>query len=248
MIDMRVLVVVGLCLALSGQEKPGSPDPSAKTWVGRYQEIEEYLRTAECVNMFQKPDGRNARCTLPPGGPIARLVWRSPSAVNRGFRESYKSEIATYELDKLLKMDMVPPTVERQLMGVKGAAQQWIEGIVDIQDGTPPDEAHRAHWENQLVQAKMFDTLIGNRDRNTGNILRDSAWNLFLIDHARAFGPDTELVDDMKRIDREYWSRIEGLTRRRLDDALGAWLDENQIRAILDRRERMRSTIKRLPK
>ena len=46
------------------------------------------------------------------------MAWRSlPPGVYRGFRESYKAEIAAYELDKLLKMDMVPPSVERQLEG-----------------------------------------------------------------------------------------------------------------------------------
>jgi hypothetical protein len=247
MIHARTIAILLLWLpSLSGQGTPAfNQESSAKTWVGRYQEMEEYLRTAECVNMLQKPDGRHARCNLPPGGPIARLVWRSPDGVYRGFRESYKTEIAAYEIDKLLKMDMVPPTVERQLLGIKGAAQLWLDGIVGMQDASSPDESHRSHFESQLVTVKMFDNLIGNRDRNTGNILRDPAWNLFLVDHARAFGTGSELPNTMTGIDREYWTRIEALTRKQLDDALGAWLDQKQVGAILDRRERMRDEIKR---
>ena len=66
-------------------------------------------RTAECVSMEVRCQYR-ARCTLPPGGPVARMAWRPlPPGVHRGFRESYKTEIAAYELDKLLKLDMVPP-------------------------------------------------------------------------------------------------------------------------------------------
>ena len=34
-----------------------------------------------------------------------------------GYWESYKSEIAAYELDKLLGLDMIPPTVERRVQG-----------------------------------------------------------------------------------------------------------------------------------
>ena len=61
------------------------------------------------------------------------MAWRTlPPGIYRGFRESYKSEIAAYELDKLLKMDMVPPTVERQIDGSNGAAQQWVEHVVDL--------------------------------------------------------------------------------------------------------------------
>jgi hypothetical protein len=250
MIYVRAIAILVLWLpAVTGQEKPvAGQEPSAKTWVGRYKEMEEYLRTAECVDTFQKPAITVARCTLPSGGPIARLAWKSPGGINRGFRESYKTEIAAYELDKLLKMDIVPPTVERQLLGTKGAAQQWLEGVVDLKTDGSPDESHRFYWENQLVKVRVFDNLIANRERNTGNILRDKAWNVFLIDHSRAFGPESELLHEMTRIDGEYWTRIEGLTRKQLDDVLGPWLDQDQIRAILDRRERMRAKIKLLTK
>jgi hypothetical protein len=37
------------------------------------------------------------------------------------------------------------------------------------------------------------------------------------------------------------------LTRKQLDEALGMWLDEKQIDAILARRERMRAEIKSRP-
>jgi hypothetical protein len=94
----------------------------------------------------------------------------------------------------------------------------------------------------------MFDALIGNRDRSLGNMLRDATWNLFLIDHSRAFGVATELPLKLSRIDRAYWARIERLTREELDTALGAWLDEGQIKAILDRREKMKADISLLPK
>ena len=39
----------------------------------------------------------------------------------------------------------------------------------------------------------MFDNLIGNRDRNRGNMLRDAEWNVILLDHSRAFGVGSEL-------------------------------------------------------
>lgn len=103
-----------------------SPGPGSKTWVGRYLEVEEYLRTAECVAMENIGPGLPPalrRCVLRPGGPVSRMAWKPLlPGVYRGFRESYKSDIAAYELDKLLKMDMVPPAVERELQGHKGAA------------------------------------------------------------------------------------------------------------------------------
>ena len=55
---------------------------------------------------------------------------------------------------------------------------------------------------------------------NRSAVLHDAAWNLIQIDHARAFGSDTELPNRLTRIDRDYWAKIEGLTRKQLDAAL----------------------------
>lgn len=246
----RVAVLLLGLPVLLGQGQPSSSErPGAKIWVGRNQEIEEYLRTAECVRIDYKPGSSGAgRCTFRPGGPVARMIWKPlPPGVYRGFRESYKAEIAAYEVDKLLKMDMVPPTVERQLEGHYGAAQLWVENIVDSNTNAP-GEANRADWEDQLVRTRMFDNLIGYRDRSPGNMLHDADWHLILIDHSRAFGDGTEIPHKLNRIDPRLWSRIESLTRNQLDAALGAWLDDAEIKAILDRREKMRADIRLLPR
>ena len=57
-----------------------------------------------------------------------------------GFFESYRAEIAAYELDKLLGLSMVPPTVERKVKGETGSAQMWVDDVVLLKtkDGTPP--------------------------------------------------------------------------------------------------------------
>ena len=221
----------------------------SKIWVGRYQEIEEYLRTAECVSMEALSFTYTTRCTLRPGGPFARMALRPlPPGAHRGFSESYRTEIATYELDKLLKMDMVPPSVERQIQGNKGAAQLWVENVVDATDPTSPLPPEKVHWEAQLVRMTMFDSLIGNRDRNRRNMLRDREWNLILLDHSRSFTAGTELLQKLNRVDEGFWAKIERLTLDDLTRTLSPWIDESQIKAILDRRERMRVEIRSLPK
>lgn len=244
--SLRILVVLlGLLPASSGPEQAASAEKaSAKTWVGRHEEIEEYLKKAECLTMKEFAPNYAARCTFRPGGPIAQMAWRPlRPGVHRGFRESYRTEIAAYELDKLLKMDMVPPSVEREVQGTPGAAQQWVENIVDATGPEPADAKSRAHWDAQLVRMAMFDNLIGNRERNKRNMLRDDLWNLILIDHSRAFGLGTELRHKLPRVDDEYWAKIEALTRSQLDAALRDWLDASEIDAILARREAMKAAI-----
>jgi hypothetical protein len=247
MIGLRTVALLAVFLpALLDQRQPAAnPRSGVKIWVGRHQEIEEYLRTADCVSMEMIVPAALGRCTLRPGGPFARMAWRPlPPGVHRGFRESYKAEIAAYELDKILKLDMVPPSVERQLEGSRGAAQLWVEDVTDFRRDTSPGEADRAYWGKQVVQMRMFDNLIGNRDRNQGNILHDAAWNLILLDHSRAFGEGTDLAQKLSRIDEGLWARIEALAPKKLEEALGAWLDRGEIKAILDRRDRMRVEMK----
>jgi len=78
---------------------------------------------------------RPRRAYLEPGNPIDSLVWKVlPPGRRRGYWESYKSEIAAYELDKLLAMNMVPPAVERTIEGETGAAVMWVDGTRSVKD------------------------------------------------------------------------------------------------------------------
>jgi hypothetical protein len=250
---LRTVATILVCVfALPGGGLPSAQARSAKTWVGRHQEIEDYLRTADCVSMKWFAPNSSARCTLRPGGPIAAMAWRplvpGPPGVRQGFRENYQAEIVAYELDKLFTMDMVPPTVERQIQGTKGNAQQWVEDVVDATDPRRPEGRDRMQWDRDVLRMTMFDMLIGNQDRNRRNMLRDDAWNLILIDHSRAFGTGVARVGKLTAVDRELWTKIEALTRTQLDKALGAWLDPGQIEAILARRDLMRAEVNALPR
>jgi hypothetical protein len=225
---------------------------SARTWAGREAEIEAFLRSASVVSREDIPVGvtRPQRCRLAPGGPVDEIAWKAiqPGFYN-GYWESYKAEIAAYELDKLLGLGMVPPTVEKRVDGVVGAAVMWASPTKSFKQlgGVPtPPPAHLASWTRQLVRAKMFDNLIRNRDPNLGNWLVDPAWNLILIDHTRSFGTDKALTHELTRVDGPLWDRMLALGEGPLHDALGAWLASGEIRAILARRDRMRELVDRL--
>jgi hypothetical protein len=241
-----LLVCFGALFGVSfSQRDTASPEVGAKTWVRHYGEVEEYLKTAECVGMEDLAWSPGAkRCVLRPGGPVARMIWKPLMLdVYRGFRESQKNNIAAYELDKLLKLDMIPPVVERDLQGYKGAATFWVEKVTDMRDGASPGELEQPRWERQVARMRMFDNLIGNKDRNQANILRDAAWNMILLDHSRAFGSGVELLHSLDPVDQEFWARIEKMTRQQLETSLHRWLEDKEIAAILERRERMRAQI-----
>ena len=255
---LRGIVSALLCVVVltTGDVTEGrqsaSQDTDARIWLGRHQEIEEYLRTAECVSSDRPMGGAlpgSMRCTLLPGGPVARMYWRPMTpGFNRGFWMSYKAEIAAYELDKLLKLDMLPPTVEREVKGVRGSMVLWVENLASWKFPEPPPEANRSQWERQLARMTMFDDLIGNQVRNAGNMVRDGRWNLILLDHIATFRSGTELPSPLSRVDAELWQRMQQLTRRQLDTRLRPWLDDSEIAGILARRERMKTEINRLIK
>lgn len=226
---------------------------SAKTWLGHEAEIEEYMKTAEILGLEDLSVGvtNPQSADLAPGGPVDKIAWKQlKPGIYRGFWESYKAEIAAYELDKLIGLRMVPVTVERRIRGELGAAIMWLSPTESFKDlgGTPtPPTRHIGYWTIQLIRAKMFDCLIYNRDPNEGNWLKDPAWNLMLIDHSRSFTPDNDMAhEDMNRIDRYLWERMQQLDEPILTEALGEWLSGREIRAILERRDRMGEIIDEL--
>jgi hypothetical protein len=238
-----------------------APPQAAKPWTENRQQIEEFLRTARIEKMEDVKVGvtHPHRAQLEPGGPVREIAWKPihPGLYN-GYYESYKSEVAAYEIDKLLELEMVPPTVEKRYSGVTGAAIMWIGGTRSFKEtgGVPgtigakvgPPPAKMYLWNRQLMKAKMFDNLIANVDPNLGNWLVDADWDLILIDHSRALTPTKELYHKMQQIDGPLWDRMKALTENQLTAAVGQWLDKGQIRAVLQRRDRMHAEIDRMVK
>lgn len=241
----RVHAQAGAVAVPQTQAPPVAPViTSARVWEGRNAEFEAYIREAPIVRMEDVPIGvtKPKRAYLTTGGLVPSIAWKVlPPGRPHGYWESYKSEIAGYELDKLLGMHMVPPTVEKRWKGELGAAVLWLKPIRQWKEVEPLPKP--AGWMKQVVRMKMFDNLICNIDRNAGNLLVDAEWNLFLIDHTRAFIDERRLPVAMVRIDRELWDRMRALDEPTLTTALGKWVDRRSIRALLARRDKMQTVI-----
>jgi len=212
--------------------------------------MEAHLRTAEVVRFEDIGTGvtHPRRAYLKPETPFASLTWKVlPPGRKSGYYESYKSEIAAYELDKLLAMQMVPPAVERTIEGSTGAAIMWIDGTRSVKDqgGEVPSGPQFA---KPIRMMQLFDNLIGNPDRNAGNILFDAANHMILIDHSRAFVEDRKLPFRFERVDATLWAKVKTLTRAQLSGALAKWLDESMIDAMLARRDEVAKQVDDLVK
>ena len=256
-IGLLLLSVAGLSLPFLpslhltavAQETATAP-ACPKIWVGREAEIEEYIRTAKIDRYETVPIGvtKPKRAFFVAGGPVASIAWKPlRPGMRKGYWESYKAEIAAYELDKLLGMHMVPPAVERRDSDT-GAAVLWVENIKGWKIDQPIRGPDPVAWDRQVITMKMFDNLIANTDRNAGNLLYDEEYHLILIDHSRAFTTTKKLVNGgkMRRIDKDYWNRIQALTPEQVTAALSKWLSKNEIKAIFERREAMEAEIEKL--
>jgi len=256
LLGILLLLVAGLQRAPLAQTPAQAADApqDARTWLGKTAEIEAYLKTVDMLSFDDLSVGvtKPRRAHLPPGGPMKYLVWKTiQPARYGGYWESYKSEIAAYELDKLLELNMVPPTVERVFKGEKGAAVMWAAPTKSFKDlGGPPTAplAEQGRWARQLVKAKMFHNLSANIDPNLGNWLVDPAWNLVLIDCTRCFTTDRSLKHEMTRVDPDLWKKMQELTDATVTAALGASVGKGERQALLDRRDKMQKVIDKLVK
>lgn len=217
---------------------------SARVWVGRNADFETFITAAPVERFADIPIGvtRPRRAFFKQGGLAESVAWKvlPPRRVN-GYWESYKSEIAAYELDKVLGMGMVPVAVEKRWKHEIAAAILWLAPVrswKDVQWRPKPEK-----WDRQIDIMKMFDNLISNKDRNLGNLLVDEDWNVFLIDHSRAFIEGKQLPARMTHVNRELWNRMLSLDEPTLATALGKWVDGRARRALLARRDKMKDLI-----
>lgn len=245
MLGLAVILTPGTGL-LSAPQRELEPSGS-KDWLDRREEIERLLRSAEVVSSERISQGvtEPRKLTLKLDDFRFHAIWKPISrGRHKGYWESFEAEIAAYEMDKLLGLDMVPPTVRRDIRFQSGSLQWWVEGAQlyeDVQDRTPST----SEWSHRLSRMEMFDVLIGNPDRNAGNFLVDSEWKIILIDHSRAFIDRKELPEDRQRLpeqfDRLLLPELEALDRELLERHFGNLLMGWQAEAVLARRDALLS-------
>jgi hypothetical protein len=159
------------------------------------------------------------------------------------FRDTFRNNIAAYRLDRMLGLGMVPVTVERPFERKDAAFTWWVDDVSmselerrDKKIAAPDPPA----WNRQMYAVRIFDQLIYNFDRNLGNLLVDASWNLWMIDHTRAFKIFKELKTPRNlgtHCPRALLSALRSLDRASLHEVMTRLLTDGQITGLLARRD-----------
>ncbi len=220
------------------------------------QDLEEFLRTADVVDMKEVGDGitRPRRVTLRKGGRTCRAIFKTvditstdlhyTNRLEQIFTDKYVYEVAAYRIDRLLGIGLVPVTVLREIDGEVGSLQHWIENSVKMQDAI--DRNLQVGDTDLLLQRLMLmyvlDAVIYNIDRNFTNILvRPGQDQFFLIDHSRAFRTHKKLPSLKEErpipIPEHVAEHLRGLDLGALQAELEGLLSTRQIRSLAKRSE-----------
>ena len=240
--------------------------------IAQREDMERFLLSAEIVDSKPVGEGvtRPFRLTLRADGIERRAVWKNVTTAPGGILDEWRFEIAAYRMDKLLGLEMVPPTVEREFRGKKGSLQLWVEtafSLLDVMNqGIPISDEAGPQVENLKYVTRAWDSLIANEDRTQQNVRYTEDWRTILIDHSRAFRSDPGSFKALffgrsgtkksaegrpfliRRLPRAFVDKLRALTIEGVREAEGPYLTDAEVRAVLARRDLLVGEIEEMTK
>ena len=247
LIRFTFAAVIGLPFGMAADSSVAQPKHSCS-------EMEEFLLTAKPVSGFRDVATgvtNTHKVTLENGAVQHDAHWQTVDehktmfqgqngTTEMNFKDSYKYNIAAYELSKLLGLNMVPPYVERSLGGTRGSLSWWVENMMMESDRykkkmQPPDQEN---WNQQMYAVRVFHELIYDTDPNLTNLLITKDWQLWIIDATRAFRLYDKIREpkNLVKIDRRLLERMRQLDEATLKEKLNRWLTGSEIHALNGRR------------
>ena len=167
------------------------------------------------------------------------------------FVDSYKYNVAAYELAALLGLDdMVPVYVERTWDGKAGSFGWWLPVQMDEADRLrkkipvpDPDT-----WNKQMYRVRVLDQLVYDTDANLTNVQIGEDCKIYRIDFSRAFRRYTDLQSpkDLVQCDRQLLDRLKALDASELAARTKGFLSKDEVKAVMVRRDKIVGHFQRL--
>ncbi len=248
------IVLLGIPFQAKSQLTP-EEQASREKWEG-------FLKSADIVGTGDIPEGvtKPIRIFLKKGEIDGSGAWKKVKGVRRGFLEGWRYEIAAYEMDKLLRLNMVPPTVEREFKGEKGSLQFWMEFEMDdlerMEQNIEVPTSKLGNWEKMKYLMRAFDSLIANEDRTQQNVCYTKDWRMILIDHSRSFRSSKKFTKNLvygkngikernlfRTLPKAFVENVKALSLDNIKKAVGPYLKDKEIKSILARKELLLSEV-----
>ena len=171
----------------------------------------------------------------------ARAVFEAGKASEVDFKDTYRYNIAGYRLAQMVGLETVPMSVERNYKGKSAAVTWWIDDAMMESDRKAKklESQDPEGWNKQMYAVRVFNQLIYNVDANLTNILITKDWNIWMIDHTRAFRlyRTCPKLAGMKQIDRTLLENLKKLNKADLKSELSQYLTPMEIDGVLARRD-----------
>ena len=254
---MRVSLVLAVCalsVALLGEAsaQPTVASPPLPDVVGRA----EFLRTARVIRSVGLATGVTSpyRLTLTDGVVTHDASFQAVNervnkadfgarGVEFNFADSHHFNLAASQLAGMLGVDdMMPVTVHRTWNGREGTITWWVDDVIDErtrlkEKREPPNTAI---WRQQNFRMRVFAALVGDTDRNLGNILIGTTdWKLWMIDFTRAFRLHAapKSTEGLSQIDRSLLARLRRLDAAQVRETTSHCLNGYEVDALMKRRD-----------
>jgi hypothetical protein len=170
--------------------------------------------------------------------------YDTPLGTQINFKDTYKFNIAAYILDRILNLGLIPVTVERKVGGKTSAVTWWIDDVLmnerdRLKDKVTPPNPDK--WNEAMYVVRVFDQLIANTDRNLGNIVITKNWDMWMIDHTRAFRTYHDLLEakNLVKCDRALLQALRDLNKPVLKQQMGRYMTGMEIDGLLARRDKI---------
>lgn len=220
------------------------------------EQQEVFLRTAKIVSSKPAKKGTtdSIRATLSDGKLTHdahvqtidehKTMFKGESGtVEMNFKDTYGFNIAASKLARILGIgDMVPVSVARSFRGQNASFTWWIDNYMTDEEerlGKKQQAPDQTNWAKEVNVMHVFDQLIYNTDSNATNLLYDTQWRAWFIDHTRSFRMQKTLQDVkmLTQCDRSLLAKMKTLDEAQLEKELKPYVNKEEIRGLLARRD-----------
>jgi len=156
--------------------------------------------------------------------------------------DSFNYEIAAYELDKYLGLDLVPPAVRKMIKETFGSLQIFVEKAIreaDLKrDNLMLGDPEVFEW--QMADLKVFENLVYDKcgnDKDT--LIQKETGKVYRVDFSEAFPPENRTIPgcEILRCSRRLYQRLLEWDQETVTVFLSTYLNEEEIRALHARRD-----------